>query len=310
MSLHVLKPGLQTTVQGKPRRGYRHLGIPAAGPADPLSLALANRLLGNPLAAPGLEVTLSGLALGAAAPTAIAITGATVDVTVNGERVPMHVSLELRPGDELTIGGARSGVRSYVAVLGGVSGANVLGSVSTYLPAGFGGIGGRALKAGDEIETGSDARFAGPLTTPDSFRPVIGGNVALRACPIDGPPSDAFFDGGWQVGQRADRMGIELLGKPIADADGGRLSSVPVFPGCVQCPPDGSPFVLSVDAQTTGGYARLAQVIRADRHLVGQLRPGDSLAFLQRTPAEAVGELREKVAYWEAWLPGCAEIFA
>ena len=105
-------------------------------------------------------------------------------------------------------------------------------------------------------------------------------------------------------------MGIELQGASIAGADRGRLPSAPVFPGCVQCPPDGTPFLLSVDAQTTGGYARLAQVIRADRHLIGQLRPGQSLGFIARTPAEAVSDLRDKIAYWETWLPGCADVFA
>ncbi len=308
MSLHILKPGLQTTIQGAPRRGFRHLGIPAAGPADPLSLALANRLLGNPLFATGLEVTLSGLTFGADAKTTIAVTGAETDVTLNGEARPMHETLRVRPGDEIVIGGAKSGARSYVAVHKGLPTEAVLGSTSTYLPAGLGGFLGRALETGDELDC-LQTDFTGVARTPDRHRPAGDTGVALRACPIDHDPGGPLFDIQWHVSARADRMGIQLEGDAIAVKDTGRLPSVPVFPGCVQCPPDGVPFLLSIDAQTTGGYARLAQVIRADRHTIGQLRAGDSLRFLPRTPAEALAELRQKIDYWSEWLPGCADVF-
>ena len=118
-----------------------------------------------------------------------------------------------------------------------------------------------------------------------------------------------LFGRQWHVSSRADRMGIQLEGEALGGMDTGRRPSVPVFPGCVQCPPDGVPFLLSIDAQTTGGYARVAQVIRADRHLIGQLRSGDSLRFLPRTPTEAATELRQKIDYWSEWLPGCTEVF-
>ena len=308
MSLHVLKPGLQTTIQGEPRRGFRQLGIPAAGPADPLSLALANRLLGNPLLANGLEVTLSGARFGVDVRTVVAVTGADVDVAVNREARGMHEAIEVRAGDELAIGGAKSGARSYVAVCGGIAGDTMLGSASTYIPAGLGGHGGRALLKGDELACAASASAA-DASTPQRYRPGREIGAALRACSVDGDGSGPLFEQQWQVSSRADRMGIQLDGKPIAGMDTGRLPSVPVFPGCVQCPPDGAPFLLSVDAQTTGGYARLAQVIRADRHVIGQLRPGDSLRFLPRTPAEAVAELRTKIDYWAEWLPGCEAVF-
>ena len=308
MSLHILRPGLQTTIQGMPRRGFRHLGIPAAGPADPLSLALANHLLGNPLLACGLEVTLNGISFGADVNAAIAVTGADVDVTVNGEARPVHEAIELAPGDEVIIAGARSGARSYVAVAGGVAGDSVLGSSSTYLPAGLGGFCGRALESGDELQC-SPSDFPGDAKTPPEYRPASDAGAALRACPVDSAATGPLFDRQWHVSGRSDRMGIQLTGDPIAEIDTGRLPSVPVFPGCVQCPPDGVPYLLSVDAQTTGGYTRLAQVIRADRHIIGQLRTGDSLRFLPRTIDEAVTELRAKIDYWSAWLPECPEVF-
>ncbi|MDJ0759379.1 MAG: biotin-dependent carboxyltransferase family protein [Woeseiaceae bacterium] len=308
MSLHVLKPGLQTTVQGEPRRGYRHLGIPAAGPADPLSLALANRLLGNPLLANGLEVTLSGATFGADVRTVIAVTGADVDVAVNGEARGMYEAIEVRAGDELRIGGARSGARTYVAVCGGIAGDVVLDSGSTYMPAGLGGHGGRALEFGDELACTASDRAA-DSRTPEAFRPGREIGAALRVCLVDEAAGGSLCEQQWHVSSRADRMGIQLDGDPINGIDTGRLPSVPVFPGCVQCPPDGAPFLLSVDAQTTGGYARLAQVARADRHVIGQLRTGDSLRFLPRTPGEAIEELRQKIDYWAEWLPGCEAIF-
>ena len=308
MTLHVLKPGMQTTIQGAPRRGYRHLGIPASGPADPLSLALANRLLDNTLMSAGLEVSLSGVAFGVTVRTAIAVTGADVSVQLNGRSVPVHMAIELKAGDEVVTSGAASGARAYIAVAGGLSGDTVLNSQSTCLPAGLGGQNGRALEAGDELHI-CERAFPGNAATPDKFRPPADTRLALRACPMDSDQHGSLFEQQWHVGRRADRMGIQLEGANFVSPDTGRLPSVPVFPGCVQCPPDGSPFLLSVDAQTTGGYARLAQVVRADRHVIGQLRAGDSLRFLPRTPEQANADFRDKVAYWSAWLPGCDAVF-
>ena len=130
---------------------------------------------------------------------------------------------------------------------------------------------------------------------------------ALRACYAAETPlladRDRIFDTNFAVGNRADRMGMMLDGAKTDVLSDGRMSSAPVFPGTVQCPEDGRLFMLSVDAQTTGGYPRVAQIIRADRHLLGQIRPGDKVRLLWRDEQCAIDEFRAKLDYWRAWLP-------
>ena len=310
MTFTVLKPGLQTTIQAGPRTGLRHLGVPAAGAADPLSLALANRLVGNPLLAPGLETTLNGVSLGFQSEGFVAITGARAKAWLNGERVKLHRTLAVAAGDELEIGPARLGARNYLAVAGGIEVEEVLGSASTYVPAGFGGLHGRALRSGDVVATVPAAGTPEALKTPKEFRPLASNSWALRACygaEVDLLNKESrfdLFDTNFSVGFRADRMGLQLEGARFDVTSGGRLASAPVFPGTDQCPEDGIPFLLSIDAQTIGGYPRVAQVARADRHLIGQLRPGDHLRLLWRDADSARDELLAKHEYWGKWLPG------
>lgn len=309
MSLLVTKAGLQTTIQAQPRAGRRHLGVPLCGPADPLSMALANRLLGNASMAPALEVTLSGFAARFDSNSCIAVTGADCDLALNGKKIEAHIAYQVKAGDELQLGPARRAVRSYIAIGGGLSGEEFLGSRSTYLPASFGGHKGRALEKGDVIEITPRDRSAAGAATPMEFRPPFAGAWVLRACrqknfsDLSEADRASFFDHNFSVSARSDRMGMQLQGKVFDLPTAGYLDSAPIFPGCVQCPTDGQPYLLSVDAQTTGGYAQLAQVARVDRHLLGQLRAGDHLRFLERTATEAASELREKHDYWRKWLP-------
>ncbi len=303
MSITVLKPGLQTTIQSRPRDGLRHLGVPASGAADPLSMALANRLVGNDLDVPLLEAALLGPTLRFDADSSFALVGAPVAARLNGRAVALHEAVSARRGDVLETAATEQGARLYIAFAGGLHADVVLGSPATYLPASLGGLEGRALEAGDVIATG--ARSAKPLRTPREFRPAISGAWALRACPgpeCDGAAAD-LFDVNWTVGQRADRMGLQLEGPTLAVSSGGRMPSAAVFPGTVQCPENGSPFVLSVDAGTVGGYPRIAQIARVDRHLLGQLRPGDHVRFLERDSQAAIDELRQMHDYWREWLP-------
>ncbi len=313
MTISVLKPGLLTTLQSRPRAGMRHLGVPGSGAADALSLALANRLVGNAWHAPALEATLLGPTLGFDRHCAFAVTGASAEVTLNGSFVEQHETVFAAAGSELVIGAATAGARIYLAVAGGFEGDNVLGSVSTSLQAGFGGYGGRALQEGDVLSAvGGDSV---PAKTPPEFRPPMSPSWALRACDaaetplLDNGSRSALFDTNWVVDKRADRMGLRLEGPRLATSSDGRMPSAGVVPGAVQCPEDGAPYILSVDAGTVGGYPRVAQVARVDRHLLGQLRPGDHLRLLRREPDEAVEELRAKIAYWREWLPDAAEVF-
>ncbi len=312
MTVSVIKPGLQTTIQSAARTGMRHLGVPASGPADALSMALANRLVGNLATASALETTLTGVSLKFEVDTGIAITGAPARCAVNNDAIEQHTTIVVRSGDVLTVGAAEHGARTYVAIAGGLNADETLGSSSTYMTAGLGGHCGRALLEGDVLsfqELGSDLE---QLATPDEFRLPILDSWSVRACHSVETASlsdpSQLFDTRMTVSNRSDRMGIRLDGQRLSTDIGGQMPSAPVFPGIVQCPADGHPFILSVDSGTTGGYPRIAKVARADLHIIGQLRPGNSFALLRRTDEQAAKELREKHAYWRSWLPDVASV--
>lgn len=311
MNITVLKPGLQTTLQSRARTGLRHQGVPGGGAADPLSLALANRLVGNRWDALAIEAALLGPSLRFEADCAFAMTGAQSAATLGGNSVAWHETVFAQAGDELHVGPAQNGARTYIACAGGLGGDHVLGSASTNLQAGFGGFEGRALRAGDTLRARGGEAPA--LSTPAEFRLPAMSSYGLRTClaaetELLGDRSfTALFDTNWVIGRRADRMGLRLDGPALNVASEGRMPSSAVFPGTIQCPEDGAPYMLSVDAGTVGGYPRIAQVARVDRHVLGQLRPGDHVRLLRRDPDEVLAELREKVDYWRAWLPDIEE---
>jgi len=310
MSLIVLNPGLQTTLQASPRNGFRHKGVPSCGPADPLSMALANHLVGNALDAPALEITLSAASFRFTDNTAIALTGADAKISIAGKSQLQNSKIDVIQDTILTVSPLK-GARIYLAVAGGFQADTWLGSSSTYLPASLGGHQGRALKAGDQIHAHNvpKSSFQTDLTlaTPSALRPFIGHSWMLRA--VAGPDIDLlskgeaeFYKKTYTLSNRANRMGAELEGPPLALKSDGRLPSSAVFPGTVQCPPSGKPFLLMVDAGTTGGYPRIAQIIRADRHMLGQIRPGDRVQFKRTTPEEAATTLKAKTTLFTPWL--------
>lgn len=312
MSIAVLKPGLQTTLQSRPRIGLRHFGVPASGAADPLSLALANRLVANSWDAAALEVTLLGPTLRMNTDCAFAVTGASFDVTLNKDAIPLHETVFAAAGDVLSVGGSAKGARCYIAFSGGLGATEVLGSSSTYLAGELGGLQGRALRQGDELRL-SPVHVPG-LCTPAEFRMPMSTSWALRACEsfetgrLTGESRDRLFETNWTVGRRADRMGLKLDGARLDISSDGRMPSAAVFPGTVQCPENGAPFVLSVDAGTIGGYPRVAQVVRADRHLLGQLKPGDHVRLLHRDTEDATRELCDKHEYWRGWIADIEQV--
>jgi allophanate hydrolase len=310
MTITVIRPGLQSTIQSRARDGMRHLGVPGGGAADPLSLALANRLVGNAWDAAVLEATLVGPTLRFAAETSFALAGAAAPITLAGAEVELHCTLVARPGDELVIGAVGGGARVYLAVPGGFEADNVLGAASTNLQAEFGGYQGRALEAGDQLHLA--ARVVPSMATPAKFRPLMTSSWGLRTCAAAETclleDDTVLFDTNWVIDRRADRMGLRLDGPRLAIASDGRMPSAAVVPGTIQCPEDGVPYLLSVDAGTVGGYPRVAQVARSDRHLLGQLRPGDHVRLLHREPREAINEFRAKLDYWREWLPDIAGI--
>jgi len=311
MGLIVLNGGLQTTLQAGARTGFRHMGVPASGPADGLSHALANRLVGNALETTTLEITLAGASFKFTANCRIALSGGEADIFINTLAQPQYKTLRVKSGDTLEISPLKRGARIYLAIEDGLDGDHWLGSTSTYLPAALGGYHGRALKTDDTIKISprkKNSEDAPCLETPQNLRPHMGASWMLRATP--GPEANAlsdqsqtdFYQHVFHVSHRASRMGVELDSQSLHLTTDGRLPSAAVFPGTVQCPPSGHPFLLMADAQTTGGYPRIAHVIRADRHMLGQLRPGDQIQFRRTTPQEAASVLKAKTDLLRVWL--------
>lgn len=305
MSIVILKAGLQTTLQGQPRTGLRHVGVPFAGPADPLSMSLANRLVGNPETATTIETTLTGVIVLFNQPMAFAVTGAESDIHLNGSKKFAHKTLFAEAGDMLELGPCQSGCRNYIALSGVLKAQEFLGATSTYLPAGFGGFEGRVLRDGDEIEV-SSVRIPEETETPKHLRPYLNDRTSLQV--VRGPNFGLLEDQAglfletYKVSNRSSRMGAQLEGKIVKLHGGEGLPSSAVFPGTVQCPPDGKPFILMCDAQTTGGYPHILQVIRSDRYQLGQLRPGSTVRFIERSLDFAHQAYRQRWETYSNWL--------
>lgn len=306
--IRILKPGLQTSLQGKPRLGYRHFGIPQSGPADALSMALANRLVGNDLNATSLEITYGGFEALIDMPCTVAVTGAFETILVSGRPVSGHVTLQLNSGDILTIAPPIHGARAYLSVHSGFNARSDFGSTSTYLPAELGGYDGRTLKAQDVLSSNGNPCIQIERETPTHVKPKFMRGFVLRACLsaethlLSGAAQDALFSDGFIAGRQLTRMGVELAGKTLDVESDGMMQSAPVFPGTIQCPPSGKPVLLLCDAQTTGGYPRIANIARCDRHLLGQIRPSAPVRLLKRTYEQAQQDYLDKQALLLSWL--------
>lgn len=310
MSLSILRAGAQTTLQGGPRTGWRHMGVPSSGAADCLSLALANRLVGRPPDATTLEITLGNFAIRFDMPIAFALTGAPASAALSGQTVQYHQTYHASAGDTLEIGPPDLGCRTYLAVSATLEADSFLDSQSTYLPAGFGGYEGRALKSGDSIAVRDVDDQVNSLATPPELIPPLSNTIAVQACTgldfemlTSGAQASIFRDT-FTISQRCSRMGAELTQQLELRKAPRRFDSVAVFPGTLQCPPHGQPFLLMADAQTTGGYPYILQVIRADLPLLGQIGPGTRVLFLKRTPEQAVETLAAKRRLYENWISG------
>ncbi|GAB5455756.1 MAG: biotin-dependent carboxyltransferase family protein [Henriciella sp.] len=308
--LRLLKAGLQSTLQGAPRLGHRHLGIPYAGPADPLSMALANRLVGNTRDATCAEITFGGFEAEVEADCAVAVTGAAGRLSVSGREKRAHETWHLRTGDTIKIEPPQAGARTYLAIRSGFKARAQFGSTSTYLPASLGGYEGRALMPEDVLVPARGSVMSETLQTPDALRPIFTHAFALRACvsaetDLMAPEAQSvLFSETFTAGRQATRMGLSLEGHTLGVTSDGKMKSAPVFPGIIQCPPSGTPIALLSDAQTTGGYPRIASIARCDRHLLGQIRPGDQVTLLHRTAETALNDFTQKQAMLDGWLNG------
>ncbi|WP_026423202.1 biotin-dependent carboxyltransferase family protein [Actinokineospora inagensis] len=276
-ALTVLATGPLALVEDLGRPGHAHLGVPPSGALDVPSLRLANRLVGNPEYAAGIECVLGGLVLRAGASCTVAVTGPSVVVRVDGHGVDSHTPVHLAADAVLELGVPLTGLRSYLAVSGGIAVPPQLGSRSTDV---LSGIGPAPLAAGDALPVGDPV---GPPVGADAVPPPSPGDF-LTVPVVLGPRDDWFADAGarlagtvWSVSPESNRVGLRLLGDPLRRAagfDGRELTSEGVLTGAVQVPASGRPVIFLADHPTTGGYPVVGVV--PGRHLaeLGQARPG------------------------------------
>jgi biotin-dependent carboxylase-like uncharacterized protein len=290
---NVLKPGFFTTIQDLGRYGFLKYGVSISGAMDTFSLKAANLLVGNSPNDAGLEITLFGLELQALSSIQIAITGGVISPKINGEDVPMWQTLGIQRGEILSFGKVESGCRAYLAVRGGINTPLVIGSRSTCLRGGLGGISGRQLKIGDTIEAFDTQRLELEYKVPEEHAPRFTNH--FQAHVILGPQDDMFTEKGistflssqYKVTLEADRMGYRLEGPLIEHRGKADIISDALLPGAVQVPKSGKPIVIMRDAQTTGGYPKIAVVISSDLSMLGQAKPNDVIEFNEVTLEQA-----------------------
>lgn len=296
----VLRAGLLDSVQDLGRRGFRHLGVGLAGAVDRFSLQVANRLVGNSPGAAALEFTLAGPRLRLSRSARVALCGADIEARADGIPLPAWRPVVLAAQCELDFGACRRGARAYLAIDGGIDTPAILGSRSTDLRAGLGGLDGRALQRGDTLPLGASphplpgpgesAWWVDPLPDLDLSRTAVARFVPLHAA------ADALLRQAWTLSATSNRQGLRLQGAPLSIEQAGSSLSEAVAPGVLQLPPDGQPIVLLCEAQTVGGYPRLGFVAEADLPRLAQLRPGEALHFEPATRERSLALLREQRA--------------
>ncbi len=304
--IDVLRAGTMTTVQDLPGRiGLWQVGIPPSGPMDDLSFRLANTAVGNPVDAPGLECTLQGPRLEFSTPTVVCVTGADAPVTVDGLAAAMWEPIEIAAGSVLDIGApADTGLRTYLAVRGGLDVPLFHGSASTFTLGGFGGVTGSAVATGDVLGIRPECDMStAPARVPDDVRPELTHtwHLAVTEGPQPSPSyfTDAdmtqFYETTWITASHANRTGIRLDGpKPTwSRTDGGdaglhpsNLHDNPYSVGALNVSGD-TPILLGPDGPSLGGFACPLTVTSAHRWKMGQIRPGDAVRFVPVPDADA-----------------------
>lgn len=308
----ILTPGMLTTVQDYGRFGYQRYGISVSGAMDFVSYAFANALVGNVDGAAALECTMVGPAFTVRENMVIAVTGADMQPSVNGEPVPMNEAVRLRRGDEVTLGVAKYGCRTYLAVSGGIDVTPTFGSRSTHVRSGVGGYQGRRLMAGDVLfaglpERAQEAKKVGEkrqgtggqhqnmqvAKVPEklkeaSLAAVAAGTqdiVTLRV--VQGPQKEyftmtgeqVFFSEVYHLTENCDRTGYQLGGTRVMTVSGVEIVPDGIALGAVQISPAGRPIIMLSDRPVVGGYAKFGTVVRDDIPKLAQLRPGTAVRF-------------------------------
>jgi biotin-dependent carboxylase-like uncharacterized protein len=278
--IEVIAPGPLTTVQDLGRPGFASLGVGLSGAADRGALRLANRLVGNAEDCAALEVTLGGLEARFTVATTIALTGAPCPVQVGGRPGFVNGPIRVAPGDRLVLGVPGRGLRTYLAVRGGIDVPPVLGSRSTDVLA---GLGPPRVTAGTCLPVGGPA---GPVPAVD-LAPVAAVPEEFRLRTLPGPRADwftpaalaEFGSAAYEVSPESNRIGVRFEGPVLARVADTELPSEGMVLGAVQVPPDGKPLLFLADHPVTGGYPVIGVVEPADLDLAAQARPGDRVSF-------------------------------
>jgi antagonist of KipI len=287
--IEVVAPGLLTTVQDLGREGFGPLGVSPSGAADAISLRVGNRLVDNVEGAAALEMTLLGGTFRFPEGSVVTLAGSDFGAMLGEVPVSPWTSVKVPAGGVLQVGPTRSGARCYLCVRGGIVEPLFLGSASTHLLSGLGGREGRALRKGEVLQIGAPfdsavERFRPKAVSPQALEALAPRKI-LRVTP--GPQSPwfveaalrAFYSITYRVAEESNRMGLRLEGEPIAENVPGEMISEGMPLGAIQITAGGLPIILFVEQQTTGGYAKIANVISADFHCLGQLRPRDEVRF-------------------------------
>ncbi len=283
-TFHFKKPGLLTQVQDMGRIGYQAFGVPVSGVMDRASAQMANWLVGNPPNNPVLEITLLGPQIGIKGSCQIAITGADLSPQIDGRPVPMFESVGVVSGSVISFGKIKNGCRAYLAVRGDWAVKKWLGSCSA------------SANNGDELTPDSIFQKGSILTIktkppiakkilPADTRPAFSGRCEVRV--VEGPEFEMFsamaigffFSRSYKVAPDSNRMGYRLDAKIVDFEPDREIISSATIPGTIQVTNAGQPIILMADAQTTGGYPRLANVISADMDKLAQVKPGDEIRF-------------------------------
>jgi len=308
--IEVIRCGAMTSVQDLGRFGLRHIGVSQAGVMDPIATQQANLLLGNEPNAAVIELLVGPLQLAFHQDCSIVVTGVDFAASISTGKAAAQLKpllpgqpAAIKTGMQLTLQRPSiPGTRAYLAVSGGIDVPVALGSRSTDLQAGFGGFYGRVLQVGDVLAVGRF--FNPPQRIPFGIRPFAPSHV-LRALP--GPDYEAFSEEAhqrfwmqpWGISHQSNRMGLRLNGQALALKAPLSLLSAGVLPGDVQVPADGLPIVLANDAQTIGGYPRIANVIQADLWQLAHLPPLTSVYFQPVTHAVAAQARERQARYLE-----------
>lgn len=297
--LNIIRAGLQTTVQDQGRNGLRGQGVSLGGALDAPALYAANLLVGNRGTDAGLEVTLGECTVEFTREGWMALTGAGCDAYLDKQRIWTGWNYPVRAGQRLVLHRPKRGMRSYLAVSGGIDVPKVLGSRSTDLTGGFGGLDGRKLNDGDVLPLG-EVRHVPQKS--QGIKQLLFNNY-IRVLP--GPEyqefspeeQEFFWRTPWHLSPQSNRMGYRLNGHSLRRNSSREMFAHGLLPGVIQVPHCGQPIVLMADAQTTGGYPRIACVIEADLYHLAQIRLGEPIHFIRCTLAEAQQAYKEQKIY-------------